>query len=95
MLNHHPLTRWLVGYEAQRKRILKRAPEGPLHDFLSVPFPALDTPFDQIPILAVDFETTGLDAVKDKLLSVGCVELTHNKLNSARVITKSFSRQVA
>lgn len=80
MLNHHPLTRWLVGYEAQRKRILKRAPEGPLHDFLSVPFPALDTPFDQIPILAVDFETTGLDAVKDKLLSVGCVELTHNQI---------------
>ena len=80
MLNHHPLTRWLVGYEAQRKRMLKRAPAGPLRDFLSVPFPVLDTPFDQIPILAVDFETTGLDAVKDKLLSVGCVELNHNQI---------------
>lgn len=80
MLNHHPLTRWLLGYEAQRKRMLKKAPEGPLRDFLSVPFPALYTPFDQIPILAVDFETTGLDAVQDKLLSVGCVDLCHNQI---------------
>jgi|TARA_B110000211_G_scaffold60886_2_gene68665 DNA polymerase-3 subunit epsilon len=80
MFNHHPLTRWLLGYEAQRKRMLKKAPEGPLRDFLSVPFPALYTPFDQIPILAVDFETTGLDAVQDKLLSVGCVDLCHNQI---------------
>lgn len=79
MFNHH-LTRWLLGYEAQRKRMFKKAPEGPLRDFLSVPFPALYTPFDQIPILAVDFETTGLDAVHDKLLSVGCVELCHNQI---------------
>ena len=80
MLNHHPLMRWLIGYEAQRKRFLKKAPQGPLHDFLSVPFPLLSTPFAQIPILAVDFETTGLDAVNDKLLSVGCVDLMHQQI---------------
>jgi len=80
MLNHHPLTRWILGYEAQRKRMLKKAPHGPLRDFLAVPFPALNTPFEQIPILAVDFETTGLDAVADKLLSVGCVDLFHHQI---------------
>ncbi|TWX74188.1 exonuclease domain-containing protein [Colwellia sp. C1TZA3] len=80
MLNHHPLTRWLVGLEAQRKRMLKKAPAGPLRDFLSVPFPPLYTPLNHIPILAVDFETTGLDAVQDKLLSVGCVELSNNQI---------------
>lgn len=80
MLNHHPLMRWLIGYEAQRKRMLARAPKGPLHDFLSVPFPLLYTPVDQIPILAVDFETTGLDAIQDKLLSVGCVELNQRQI---------------
>lgn len=83
MLNHHPLTRWLLGYEAQRKRMLKKAPDGPLRDFLSVPFPPLYTPFDQIPILAVDFETTGLDAIADKLLSVGCVDLIDNQIKLA------------
>jgi DNA polymerase-3 subunit epsilon len=80
MLNHHPSTRWLVGLEAQRKRMLKKAPEGPLRDFLSVPFPPLYTPVNATPILAVDFETTGLDAVQDKLLSVGCVELSNNQI---------------
>ena len=80
MLNNHPFTHWLIGYEAQRKRMLKKAPKGPLQDFLSKPFPALYTPFDQIPILAVDFETTGLDAVQDKLLSVGCVDLIDSQI---------------
>jgi DNA polymerase-3 subunit epsilon len=83
MLTNTPLLSWLIGYEAQRKRMLSRAPKGPLYDFLSVPFPTLYTPFDHIPILAVDFETTGLDAVKDKLLSVGCVELSHNQIKLA------------
>ncbi|MCW8834707.1 MAG: exonuclease domain-containing protein [Colwellia sp.] len=74
----------LVGYEAKRKRLLKKAPDGPLKDFLSVPFPSLDTPIQQLPILALDFETTGLDAKADKLLSVGFVAMEDEqiKLNS-------------
>jgi DNA polymerase-3 subunit epsilon len=79
------LINYLNGYEAKRKRLLKKVPKGPLHDFLSVPFPALDTPIDELPILAVDFETTGLDAKDDKLLSVGFVALDNEqiKLNSS------------
>lgn len=83
MLNHHLLTRWLLGYEAQRQRLLKKAPEGPLRDFLQVPFPALNCPIHQTPILAVDFETTGLDAVQNKLLSVGCVALNQGQIKLA------------
>lgn len=79
------LINWLAGYEAKRKKLLKKVPDGPLHDFLSVPFPTLDTLFAELPILAVDFETTGLDAKADKLLSVGFVSLTKEqiKLNSS------------
>ena len=81
----HSLINWLAGYEAKRKRLLKKVPDGPLHDFLSVPFPALDTPIAKLPILAVDFETTGLDAKADKLLSVGFVLLENEqiKLNTS------------
>jgi DNA polymerase-3 subunit epsilon len=73
-----------AGYEAKRKRLLKKSPEGPLKKFLSVPFPTLDTPISKLPILAVDFETTGLDAKADKLLSVGFVTMEQEqiKLNS-------------
>ena len=79
LINH------LAGYEAKRKRLLKKAPEGPLKNFLAVPFPTLETPIHELPILAVDFETTGLDAKADKLLSVGFVTMKHEqiKLNSS------------
>lgn len=74
----------LIGYEAKRKRLLKKSPEGPLRDFLSVPFPSLETQINTLPILAVDFETTGLDAKTNKLLSVGFVAMDNEqiKLNS-------------
>ena len=71
---------WLNGYEVRRKRLLKKAPEGPLKDFLSVPFPTPETLIEDTPILAVDFETTGLHAVNDKLLSVGSVELKQGQI---------------
>jgi DNA polymerase-3 subunit epsilon len=79
------LINYLVGYEAKRKKLLKKVPAGPLHAFLSVPFPTLDTPLSELPILAVDFETTGLDSKADKLLSVGFVSLEQEqiKLNTS------------
>lgn len=78
------LINWLAGYDSKRKKLLKKVSKGPLYDFLSVPFPALNTPVAKLPILAVDFETTGLDAKTDKLLSVGFVSLKQAqiKLNS-------------
>ncbi len=80
MWQNHSLFSWLCGYEAQRKQMLKRAPEGALKEFLSVPFPAVNTPYSSLEILAVDFETTGLHAVNDKLLSVGFVTLKNNQI---------------
>jgi DNA polymerase-3 subunit epsilon len=74
---------WLNGYEVQRKRLLKKASEGPLKTFLSVPFPKPDTPIEECKILSVDFETTGLNAQQDKLLSVGFVELANQQISLA------------
>ncbi len=80
-LTNSPLLSWLVGYESKRKQLLKKAPEGALRDFLSVPLPDLKTPIDKVNILAVDFETTGLDAKQDKLLSVGFVALKQQQIS--------------
>ena len=80
-LANSPLLSWLVGYESKRKLLLKKAPEGALRDFLSVPLPDLKTPIDKVNILAVDFETTGLDAKQDKLLSVGFVALKQQQIS--------------
>ncbi len=80
-LANSPIFSWLLGYEAKRKSLLKKAPPGPLFDYLSVPLPALNTPIDKVKILAVDFETTGLDAKQDKLLSVGFVTLKQHRIS--------------
>ncbi len=71
---------YLVDYETKRKKLLTKVPNGPLHDFLSVPFPAPDTPITEVPVLAVDFKTTGLNSKTDKLLSVGFVLLEDEQI---------------
>lgn len=66
--------------EARRKRLLRKAPEGPLKQFLSVPIVNLTTSIAQCDILAVDFETTGLNAKKNAIISVGYVTLSGNQI---------------
>ncbi len=72
-------------YNAKRQRQLKKAPQGPLRDYLSVPFPDNNIPIQHAPILALDFETTGLSAKQDQILSMGFVDIQNNEilLNSA------------
>lgn len=68
---------------SKRERLLKKVPEGPLKDYLAVPFPDPQTPIEQVPILALDFETTGLNAIDDKLLSMGYVDMQDNQIKLA------------
>jgi len=81
MISNQPLFYWLLGYEAQRKRAWAKAPAGALKNFLASPFPAPNTPFSEIELLAVDFETTGLHAVDDKLLSVGFIGVKQQQIS--------------
>lgn len=48
-------------------------PEGPLRDFLATAPPPPSTLARDLPLLAVDVETTGLDPATDRLLSIGFV----------------------
>lgn len=70
----------LLSIEQQRLSCLEKAPEGALKDYLSVPFPAADEAIENLDIVALDFETTGLNAVKDQLLSIGCVNLERGSI---------------
>jgi len=80
MITDHPMIAWLTGFEAKRKRQLAIAPKGVIRDFLAVPLPADNTTVEQLSILSVDFETTGLHADRDKLLSVGFVAINHQQI---------------
>lgn len=58
----------------RRDKAAARA-SGALADFYAVPAPADETPADELRLLSLDFETTGLDAGCDQVLSIGFVPI--------------------
>ena len=60
-----------------RRLARRRVAAGPLHDFLSVTLPAAKVRCRDVEIAALDLETTGLDPARDRILSIGLVEIHH------------------
>ncbi|MGB7818654.1 MAG: exonuclease domain-containing protein [Ornithinibacter sp.] len=77
-----------AGNDRARARALRRAAPGPLRAFLETGPPPRDTPLDQLGLLALDIETTGLDPRTDAVLSVGFVDVDGGdvRLDTARRI---------
>lgn len=65
---------------SRRARAAARVPEGPVRDFLETPPPGGDTPLADLPLLAIDVETTGLDPRTDRVLSVGFVPVDGERI---------------
>ncbi len=65
----------------RRRWLLRRVPAGPLQDFLTHPFPLPALDYRGVEYLAVDLETTGLDAKVDDILSVGFVAIRGNRID--------------
>jgi DNA polymerase-3 subunit epsilon len=70
--------------ESQRKRALKKVDSGVLHNYLSTPLVDKHTVCEDLIIVSLDLETTGLDPKKDKILSYGYVEVSHMTVKLAR-----------
>lgn len=84
---------YYFGCESKRKRLLKKAPEGALKEFLSIPFPDIKESIENTPILAVDFETTGLDPMQDQILSIGYIGIEDNEIKLATGCHKIIKTQ--
>lgn len=63
---------WPSTFALRRRRAARRA-TGTLRDFYAAPPPAPATPLDELDLVAIDVETTGLDPARDTVLSVGHV----------------------
>lgn len=64
----------------RRRRAVRRAPDGPLRRYLETPPPGPSTPLADLPLLAMDVETTGLDPRRDRVLSVGLIPVDGNRI---------------
>lgn len=54
---------------------------GALRSFYEIPRPEGKTPLEELRLLAVDIETTGLDPAKDRVLSIGWVPIDGGEID--------------
>jgi len=67
----------------RRRRLLRKAPPGPMREYLDRPLPRPGSEWRTVEFLALDLETTGLDHRKDAILSVGHVTLRGGRIELA------------
>jgi DNA polymerase-3 subunit epsilon len=78
-----PMWQRFFGLDARRRRLLRDAPAGPLRDYLSTPFADPRASVCDTEFVALDLETTGLDARRDEILSIGLVSLKAGQIELA------------
>lgn len=71
---------WWRGGDRGRRRAAAKLPEGGLRRYLETASPARSTPVGEVPLLAVDLETTGLDPRRDRVLAVGFVPVDGDRI---------------
>lgn len=59
----------------------KKAPRGPLQEFYRSALPAPDTALDEVAMIAVDLETTGLDPERDAIVSIGMIGMNIERIS--------------
>jgi DNA polymerase-3 subunit epsilon len=70
--------------DERRRRFLRDVAEGPLRDYLATPLPDPATDVRDLPLLAVDLETTGLHPTRDHVLSIGWVPVDGLSIDLSR-----------
>jgi DNA polymerase-3 subunit epsilon len=74
---------WHSTRDIRRRWLLRRILPGPLRDYLAVPFPKPSSDYRDVDYLAIDLETTGLDAKRDHILSFGYLIVHGNRIDLA------------
>ncbi|WKD27416.1 3'-5' exonuclease [Halomonas sp. KG2] len=70
-----------IGYMAERA---EKAHDSALRQFFATPLPSPDTPIAQVPMVALDMETTGLDERRHAIVSIGVVPFTLDRIPLAQ-----------
>lgn len=78
------LSRWLTKYDDWREKFAEhaaRAPAGALGEFYRCELPAADGPLRDVPLIAIDLETTGLDPDRDSIVSIGMITMDLERIH--------------
>jgi len=67
-------------WPAEFARLLPQARDPRLRAYYGAGVPAAATPLAEVPLLALDFETTGLDARRDGIVSIGLIPLRIDRI---------------
>lgn len=68
----------------RRRYLLGRAPPGPLRALFEEPWPSTARDARDTPLLALDLETTGLDATRDAIVSAAWVPIDAGRIELSR-----------
>ena len=84
MLSHRLIPkRSLPGWPAYLAARAVETPQAVLADYFAAGCPAPDTPIGEAPLVALDLETTGLDARRHDIVSIGLVPFTLKRIHWA------------
>lgn len=70
----------LPDWPQRMAELAEQASDPRLKRFLEAGCVAPDTPMSEVPMVAVDFETTGLDPDQHSIVSIGLVPFSHNRI---------------
>lgn len=74
----HPLNELAIQRE---KLVIPANSPTVIQSLLGSPLPEWETPITQLDYLIIDFETTGVNAISDRILSVGYLTLSHGQID--------------
>ncbi|WP_432695916.1 3'-5' exonuclease [Marinobacterium sp. YM272] len=74
----------ILDWAKRFKELAERTKHPKLREFYEAGAVAADTPIDQVPMIAMDFETTGIDPSKDDIVSIGLVAMSLNRISLSK-----------
>jgi DNA polymerase-3 subunit epsilon len=74
------LSRWDWPLDRRRRRYRAMCRGDAMKAYLDTPTPRANTPYDSAEFIVVDLETTGLEPLKDEIVSIGWVLVTRSRV---------------
>lgn len=76
-----------IDWPAQFEKLAAEAKNPLLKEYYQAGIPAADTPIAQAPLVAVDFETTGLDVNQHGIVSIAVIPMTRDRIQQGAAKT--------